>query len=249
MLMSVIWIYIVFWLNTPPTGKREVVNILENFILEISFLGSVTNIMALNGPVWYLSTMFLVMPIFIIIVNKKDLSDSISLVVPILFYTNTGMIYGFRSPIYDVVRAFCGMLLGVFVYELLPHIKLLSDKAGAKITAICRIGCLALPVFLSFYNAQNNWLLLFCFTLAIALCIQSNPQYPIAISNIFSFLGKTSTVLFLMQYPIIRTVQFAFRGATAEQQAFLYYTLSLIVSLSITFFVYFAKKLRYGRGE
>lgn len=152
--------------------------------------------MALNGPIWYLSTMFLAMPFFILLVRKRNLSASVSLVAPVLFYTNTGMIYGFRSPFYDVIRALCGMLLGVFVYEMIPYIKMLSDGVGSKITAICRLGCFFLPIFLSFHNAYNNWLLLFLFILAIALCIQSNPQYPAAISNIFSFLGETSGVLF-----------------------------------------------------
>lgn len=243
-MISAIWIYAIYCLSTPPTGKREAANIIENFIFELSFLGSVTNIMALNGPIWYLSTMFLVMPLFIFFVRNRELSARASLIMPILFYTNTGMIYGFRSPFWDVVRSFCGMLLGTFVYEILPYVKKISDRIGKNASTIFRLGWCALPIVLSFYNAQNNWLLLFCFVIGVALCISTSPEYNRAVSNAFSFLGRVSMVLFLMQYPIIRTVQLFFNGIAQKWQAILYYSCSITTSILIAFLTYNKRNVR-----
>lgn len=182
---------------------------------------------------WYLSVLFLVMPLFMFVISKKELSGAVCLIVPVLVYANMGAIYGLRSPFQDALRGFSAMLLGAFVYEMIPYIKCLSKRIGTVATAVLRWGCFMLVIILMFYNASNRWLMLFCFILSIGLSIQNNPRYPVLFEKIFYFCGEISVVIYLMQYSAIWTVLLLFSETGAKEQCILYYTITVIVSTVI----------------
>ena len=233
--VSILFTYIIYCLNCCFNGGTlDVAYLLQQFCLENFFFCSVTDIPALNGPIWYLATMFLAMPFFLWVVRKKSLSAAVCLIIPVMFYTNTGMIYGFRSPFYDVIRAFCGMLLGTYAFEIIPYIRSLSNRIDKRLMGGLRICFFAIPLILAFYNIYTNWLILFCFVVSMALCMQQNPQYPKSICAILNWLGEISRSIYLMQYPIIRMVLFLFKNQDAKTQAILYYIITVVVSIPVS---------------
>lgn len=234
LLLSAIWGCIVFWFRMTPTRKMEVVDIIERFTASILFLsGNIIGFPEYVGGMWYVSVLFLVMPLFMFVVSKKEFSAAVCLLVPVLVYTNMGAINGLRSPFHDVLRGFSAMLLGTFVYEMIPYIKSLSERIGAVAAAALRWGCFIFVMILMFYNSSNRWLMLICFILSIGFSIQNNPQYPVTIAKVFCFCGEESVVIYLMQYASQCTVQLLFSEKTLKEQLILYYAITVIVSTGI----------------
>ena len=85
----------------------------ELFLLTSGILGVFPKLV----PIWYLSSMFLVFPLFILIIQNKNRKFLfiISYSIPLFYYGFTGVI-GKREWPHDLLRAFSCMLLGVFVF-------------------------------------------------------------------------------------------------------------------------------------
>lgn len=210
----------------------------ELFLLTSGILGVFPKLV----PIWYLSSMFLVFPLFILIIQNKNRKFLfiISYSIPLFYYGFTGVI-GKREWPHDLLRAFSCMLLGVFVFFVSKRIEKQNFGKRFRIfLTIIEILCLLFTVYSTYENLEILRInfLFFIISLVILFSKQSYSYY-IRI-NFFKFLGELSTSIFLFHWVSGTIVNKFFGNENLRAKFYLY--LMGVVFLSL-FFYFFAKKI------
>ena len=113
---------------------------LRDLPLEVTLLLNGEGIWPHLAPLWYLSAMFITMPLLSYLIQKIPdlLLNIVSWVLPIIYYTHTTDLFRAHKP----VRAFVGMCLGCFVFCAAEKLSRLSLPTHKKIVlTIIEIGC------------------------------------------------------------------------------------------------------------
>jgi peptidoglycan/LPS O-acetylase OafA/YrhL len=242
-LIAVIFEYSLSVLSVLPQGKRALLTLFENFVCEITLLSSSGLSSADLAPIWYLSAMFLVFPLFALILSSDKLHiicyRYLSWIIPVLYYGVTGIT---SRPYPDYLRAFSCMFLGVFVYEVTKKIAQRKDSVSFHIivTASEFIAVL-ITIICTYFNTNNNKLILFAFVVATA-CTMSQKSYSKFVKCPVWF-GELSLILFLIHWPVRNLIQLFGINFESRMDMILYYLLSIIVSLLIFVLVSYFKSL------
>ena len=191
-----------FWLIAAKDFVGLFTN-LANYIQEIFWVTSAGMGGPLNAPTWFLSAMFIVMPLMIYLMTAhREWWKIVSFMAPILYFGYKGVNTDRAWP-NDMVRAFCCMALGTLAYMLADHIQRKLNKSEQKISVILtgiEIVAVGLAIYLSVIN--SNYLNFFevLFLVIVTLMISG-----VTLSGRFSFticefLGEMSMPMFLIHW-------------------------------------------------
>ena len=154
--------YIIRNLNYDWKSLRGFLGGFEDSIFELLLLSSSGVVNARLAPVWYLSAMFLVLPIFCYLIRTKEKLTVyiLSWSIPIIYYGKMGVVPRAPWP-HDMLRAFSCMMLGVVVYDLGEWIRKFEIN---RLTRICltviEAGCFISTVILTGRNSGRMKLIL-----------------------------------------------------------------------------------------
>ncbi len=226
--------YIVDYLETGSLGKRYMLFMMENMIYEVTLLSSSGLAWTNLSPIWYLSAMFLVFPLFTLMLSCKKMHKwylgYLSWVLAVLYYGYVGVI-GKRDWPHDLLRAFVCLWLGVFVYGLSEVIQ--KHRRGKWFTlavTLLEAGCFALTIFCTGYNTQNNKLIVFAFVIGTAALV-SRCSYTAKLKG-SRIIGELSMVLFLMHCPVKSILKCVMEEAYLSRSGILlYYVISILFSV------------------
>lgn len=227
-------VYIAGYITSGYLGKRHLLHMIEDLVCEITLLSSSGLVEAKHAPIWYLSAMLLVFPLFTFMLSFKKLHKwylgYLSWVLAVLYYGNVGVICKRDWP-HDLLRAFVCLWLGVFVYGISEMIK--KHQGGKWVTVIVtllEIGSFLLTIVCTGYNTGNTKLIVFAFVIGTSALV-SGRSFTGKITG-FPILGELSMVLFLMHWPVEAILSNIMGGAYLSKNGIaLYYVISMLLSI------------------
>ena len=157
-------------------------------------------------PIWYVSSLFIVFPLFIVFVQIMDRYTKIILciIVPLLYYGWVG-VTGNRSFPHDMLRVFVGMMLGVLIYEAYIVFKDSICKIPKIILTFIEFVCWVYPIICSYknyalYGITTYRLYLLCFLIEGLICL-SGISYSCRINGkLYNYLGRLSMPIFVVHW-------------------------------------------------
>ena len=211
-------------------GKRELLSMLENMVFELCLLSSSGLANAYVAPIWYLSAMFLVFPLFTFMLSFKEMHKwyygFLSWFIAALYYGKVGVV----PREHDLLRAFACLWLGVFVYGASETIK--QHRKGRCFdiaVTLFEIGSFVLTVICTGYNTGNGKLIVFAFVIGSSALL-SGCSLTSKIPSI-PFIGELSMVLFLMHWHVRTTIGRYIANLAQIHVIVMYYVISICLSV------------------
>ncbi len=182
-------------------------NFLGDFVFDLLLIsGSYTR--PLIAPLWYVSAMLIVFPLFALFVQLKNryLRLILCTFVPIMYFGWVG-VSGKRDFPHDMLRVFVGMMLGVVIYEITVQGKKVFESMNKLVLTVIEVLSIIFPI----YACYNNWagkgftsarLYLLCFFVTLTLSL-SGATYTSGIrGNVITYLGRLSMPLYVIHWYI-----------------------------------------------
>lgn len=214
---------------------------ISNVIFDMFLItSSIPNTFTLVGSLWFLSAMFIVFPLFSMIVQLRNRYNIIIVTaLYALFYYGIQGVADNRAYPNDFLRVMAGMCLGAFIYEITYVFGKYIYKINKKILTVVEVVTFLLPIIIIFKNYNANRLNLFCFTICLFIML-SNLSYTSNIKgSICVYLGRLSLPIFVIHWFIAEVLSFLenYYIWSDIQKIVLYYGLTIIVSMIAMYLV------------
>lgn len=199
---------------------------LLNLPFEASLLSSSGITFDKLATIWYLSALFIVMPLFVWLLLKCRESWPVwALLLPILYYGKCGVNVN-RTPLNDMLRAFVGMSLGTGIYFVVRRVRTVKiGKLIRTVLTVVEIAALAVSVYITFGNKSFSDLLLYSFSI-LAILELSGKTWSAKIRGAWcDFLAKMSLPVCLFHWDVALIIQRF--GISTEHKLVLYYVLTV----------------------
>lgn len=207
----------------------DTIDILQDLPFELSFL-----IMLYKMPhvatLWYLSAMFVVFPLFCILIQKINRYLLLSLgCIPVLLQYS-----GKFNSLHTVImapmwKALSSLLLGAMIYEILKETTNVNIKNFNKywLSAV-EACCFIIPVLFVFKNKGWHLLMIFFFSLGIGLMFSGKTISASFHSKIVGQLSKMSLSVYIWQWPVATLISKFAEGCAPGIKIALYINISLL---------------------
>lgn len=203
----------------------------QNMPFEVLLLSSSGMINPKLAPVWYLSAMFLVMPLFCYVIQKyRNIFVSIGCwLLPVLYYGRVG-VNSLRDWPHDMLRAFACMSLGAFAYLLGLELRKIEWKRWSKfLLTAAEVGGLALTIFFTGKNWELNKVMVLLFVIGAAVMFSGCSYTALVSGKLFEFLGKITLPMFLLHWAVGTLAKKLFQ--TMEYRILFYYLVTILLSI------------------
>ncbi len=200
-------------------------------------------LLAYPGQLWYLSSMFICLPVICTLLTSKAgvAYCNMSWIIFVLYYGKVGFLERGGWP-NDLLRGFASMSLGVFLYIATVS---LNEKYGQSTKAVRIIltsietVLLLCTIVLTYKGSWALGLIVFMYTIALVLML-SGRTYSIQIkSRAINWLGKISFQLFCSHFVVIYFLNSINIGALISWRQLL--TFYLVLSFGMSIVLYFTE--------
>lgn len=200
---------------------------------EMFFLSAANTNGTRLGAIWFLSATFLVFPLVSIIAQFKDkkITCLVAFYPAVLYYLNKTRSIGDHTYPNQMIRAFCGMCVGIVLFYITDYINnRKSDRVGKVTITLLQIISYIVPVVLGYYNRLYENVFLACFMISISLTFCRHSLLPSMSNKVLLYLGKISMPLFIWHMAIADVVNVCYKGTSSASKIFLFFGGSIIVA-------------------
>lgn len=185
-----------------------------------------------------LSATFLATPIISIItqIKNKYVIGMISFYPALFYYLYRNQSIGNHDYPNQIIRAICGMLLGVFVYLMPTYIKERKvNRAQRMIMSLWLVISFIVLIFMGVKSYVFISTYLLCFISIIMLTFCDQTLIPRCSSKVFDYLGQLSMPMFIWHYVIAHILVLFIPVDNISGRITVYYFWTALVSfLSMT---------------
>lgn len=225
---------------------------IEEIPAEIMLLSSAATYGTRLFPIWFLSATFLVSPFISIIsqIKNKYVKGIITFYPAVFYYLYRVQSIGNHDYPNQIIRAFCGMSLGVFIYLMSEYIKIRPvTKIKKLFLTFWMAMCYCLLLFMGYKGYVFISTYLICFISIIMLNFCGHTFFPNVTSRILSFLGKLSMPMFIWHYVIAHIVSGFVPIEDIYGRILLYYFGTILISvISLLIIQFGSKKIKQSRN-
>lgn len=196
------------------------------------------------GPLWYLSALLIVMPLFSYICQSKYRRPIgfAGLILAYVYFCMQDVISAF-DPISALLLCASCMFVGMFVFDIVLEIKEKKLKTSAKVFAtIIELACLVyacLAAILGFTPAKMQ-VIVYVIMLTIML---SGISYTSKLKiPFFTWLGKISMPLFIWHYAVGRVLSHLITSWSPKRLLIAFFVGSIITAIVMHYFAEFVLK-------
>ena len=196
------------------------------------------------APIWYLSAVFIILPLVAyLFVKWHDFWYILSWLVPLLYLGRFG-VNTVRDWPNDLLRAFAYLMLGTFVYLMVKLIKNIEIKGLFRLMlTLVEVGSFFAVIILCAMNYDNNIIILL-FTVATTIML-SEQSFTNKLNSTFAdYLGKISLPMFLFHWGIGSVISIIVNNPRI--QLVLYYLGTITIAIVITIIM---DKIKNKQGE
>lgn len=251
-LIAIAMHYVILLIPVIGNGWHAIFDVIKGLPFDLLLLNTQAGIT--NWPMWFVSAMMIVMPLFCLLCQSKNkyvlfiFSSLACLVYYFNFYRwpyGQGVFY-----VAPLIRAFMGMLTGVNIYIVAGKLsKIKTTKVQRVLLQIGEVGALVFSFVLM--HSRNNsanvstFRSLTILSFFVYLCIFMSGQTIASkiSSSIMDFLEKISMVVFMIHIPILNVVYMLNIGCLAPAVTICG---SIIVSIVVFCIVEYARLCRSG---
>lgn len=221
MLPTALFIVVIDFFIRYGAHRLDDINVgdmLFKLILNLFFItttyspdGDVTIWQTYPAQFWYLSSMFLSLPVICIILNskmKKAYSSYLAGLLFVVYYGRMGFVARGPWPS-DILRGFVSMSMGVFLYAIGSEMHRHDNKWINVVKYIIGNACMVISVYLS-YNANiDRYIMVFLFILGMLLLFNYEIDNNVfflqegLLYKIICFLGDMSFYIFCVHFTVI----------------------------------------------
>lgn len=172
---------------------------------EMCYLSSSGIVSALNAPIWFLSAMFITLPMIVFLIQKhRELWKVASFSLPIMYFGYKGVNTERVWP-NDIIRAFVCMALGTMAFMLAERIReyIVISNFRKVFCSFAEIMCVFLAIYISAMNKSCINLMEPLFVILIALLLSQSTltaAFKNALNKICVVLGKISMPMFIFHW-------------------------------------------------
>ena len=196
------------------------------------------------GPLWYLSALLIVMPLFSYICQSKYRRPIgfAGLILAYVYFCMQDVISAF-DPISALLLCASCMFIGMFVFDVVLEIKEKKLKTSTKVFAtIIELACLAyacLAAMLGFTPVKMQ-VIVYVIMLTIML---SGISYTSKLKiPFFTWLGKISMPLFIWHYAVGRVLSHLVTSWSPKRLLIVFFVGSIITAIVMHYFAEFVLK-------
>lgn len=208
-------------------------DILKNLPFEFLLVGSSYTTPHLV-PIWYLSALFIVFPIFCLFFQIKNAQVRcvFELLLPLIFYGYAGIADNWKFPM-NLFRTLSGLLLGALVFDLGPKITKYLDKHFSNLLyKLIQLLCFILPIFVCWYGNQSLLrIVILCFI--IGIFITSTGRGFTLNNKMYVLLGEASMPIFLFHWIVATFIGEFLYFINQNSRIAIYYSVSVVCGLLI----------------
>ena len=186
--------------------QHDIKMFIDSFVdipYELLLLSSSGIVWPKLAPIWFLSAMFLTLPIMIFMMLRlKDAWNIFCWLLPVLYFGWKGINTSRAWP-NDLLRAFSGMALGTFVHEITLRLSTIRESAKIRLTlTIVELCSFGICVYITVGNKDCMDLLLLLFVVNASIML-SGCSFTSNLGGFFAeFLGEISLPMFVFHWVI-----------------------------------------------
>lgn len=187
-----------------------------------------------NVPIWFLSCMFIVFPLFCLIcqISKKYLVYTLSLLGVLLYYGYFGIRNVGGNP-FGLIRALAGLCLGIVVYGVAGYMRSARFNALQRVVlTVVEEGVLLLSVYNMYFQTSTLVFNLLCFFVGLSIMFSGQSYTAVICNRLTDLLGKVSLVIYIFHWTVGAYITTFFK-TSADNKILLYYLLTLFFSFLI----------------
>ena len=240
-VVSVIAITLLVIIIEKPVDIGELFSLIRLTPFEMLFLSSQTGLRL--APLWYLSALFIVMPLFSFLAQRvpKNLNYLLSMLFIVIIYGNYFDYMDKSSGIDSLIRVFSALCLGTcvnWVTENLAKIKTVKYKkllfTGLELLSGLAAIAFMWPASVEFVQEKpNEILVIFLFALSLTLLFSGSTYTSKVSINLFNYLEKISFPIYITHWIIIVFIQNYLMGLTEGKRIMLLYLITIVCSVSL----------------
>lgn len=211
--------------------------LFEDMPYEILML-SVSGIVAERlVPVWYLSAMFLVLPLLCcLLATKRKWIYYLAWIIPVTYYGWAGIVTA-GERYNEILRASAGLLLGVFIFLVSDKISSMKTSSAVRwFITVIDIGSLSFAVWLMWGSGGHYKTILLLFIIGTCMML-SGKSYTCRINiwkgNIGKILGKISLAMYSIHWCVGSTLRLWFPQLDIKTKLLIYYAGTFLVASAI----------------
>ncbi len=201
---------------------------------------------------WFLSASFIVFPFVCLIAQQKNKYVRLILAFypALIYYFFRKQSIGEHAYPNQLIRAFCGMMLGIVTYHLAGY---LSSKQFSKRIKTC-FSVLLIAIYAVLLGmGYLNWVLtgtyLLCFILAVSLTFGNVTLLPSCSNRLVLYLGELSMPMYIWHQPLGHLINTIWPDGGTAFKIIAYYGVTIAVSLISLLIVKWVRKRIQRRRE
>lgn len=185
------------------------------------------------GPLWYLSALLIIMPIFSYVCQSKYRRPIgfCGLIFAYVYFSLQDGISAF-DPISALSLGVSCMAIGMLVYDVVAEIKNKKFKKSTRVVAtLVELACLAYAIAAALLSFQPDKMQVVVYVIMLTIML-SGVSYTANIKcPFFTWLGKISMPLFIWHYAVGRVLPKLVTNCSARRLAFYFVIASLITAV------------------
>ncbi len=224
---------VVFLPNLLKYGWKSFLSCLQPMPAEMLYLSAAGRDGAQLFVMWFISAMFLVFPLFCLLLQFKNRT-----LVLWLSALAAGVYYQFKPNFGDhdfpnqLFRVFCGMCAGTVIWFAAEWLKKkkLSGALRGLLTAAEVLLILA-PIALTFKNIVWLRWFLWCFFLSLIILFSGQSRIPSVSLKVTDLLGRLSMPMFIWHLAVAHVINWKFSACSRPVKCAVFFGGTLFVSV------------------
>ncbi len=196
------------------------------------------------GPLWYLSALLIVMPLFSYICQSKYRRPICyaGLILAYVYFSMQATISAF-DPISALLLCSSCMFIGMFVFDVVTEIKSKTFKTSTRVFAtIAELLCLIYVCLAGFLNFTPVTMQLVAYVIMLTIMLSGISYTSNIKCSFFTWLGKISMPLFIWHYAVGRVLSHYTAGHTTKRMLIYFFVGSLTAAIVMHFISEYALK-------
>lgn len=244
---TIITITLMYLLNLTPkllSGELNIKGFIFSFTDDFIF----ENLLIIESyneplvvPLWYLSTLFIVFPLFSWLMQIRNRYWIICITsIYSLFYYGIMGVTGNRTYHNDFLSVIAGLCIGAFIYEFIYSFSDYISKINKLILTVIEIITFTVPIFINFFNLGSTRFILFCFTVCLAIMLPNLSYTSNIKGKVFIYLGRLSMPIFIIHWFIGKLIEYLSNNIflwSDTIKIILYYGITIIVAMTAMYLV------------
>lgn len=213
---------------------KKFIHAFYDWPYEVLLLSSTGIVWPKMPPIWFLSAMALTLPLLVyVILRFRDLRLILSWFIPFLYYGYM-KINTVRDWPNDMVRAFCCMMFGIFVYFISQKLKSMELSSLKKIfLTAAELTALLLCLYITIFNKATMNLLPLLFFVHSVILLSGRSHTAGIKGSLCTYLGALSMPMFLLHWPVGTIAMRLAAGNTGR--LCIYYAGTILLSAAAVF--------------